>query len=150
MLHVVVADTAEARIYASGSRGGPMTRVRSLDNPSAHRPERELVSSAPGRVFNRSSGARQALAPREEHREVHLERFARTIAREIGASLKRAECEDVALVAPPRVLSLIRSALPASLRRHILLEIPKDLVHGPVTAVRREVRAALGLAQTIR
>jgi protein required for attachment to host cells len=127
-----------------------MTEARTLHNPSAHRSERELVSSPPGRVFNRSSGARQVLAPREERREVHLRRFARTIAAEIGTALKRTECEDVALVAPPRVLALIRSALPPRLRRRILVEVPRDLVHGPVSTVRKELRAALGLVHTAR
>jgi protein required for attachment to host cells len=87
------------------------------------------------------------LAPRVSHREAVLRRFSRAIARELTAAMNRAECDEIALIAPPRVLSLVRSSLSANARRRILLEIPKDLVHQPPAAVRREVRAALGMPE---
>jgi protein required for attachment to host cells len=138
---ILVADSAEARIYAADGAITSLKLLATLRNPSARKPERELVSARQGRKFNRSGGVQQSLsAPGSWHR-ASTEQFAKTIALVAGRQLARDE--RLVLVAAPRLLGLVERALPAGARKRLARTVPRDVVHEGAAELRARLRKAL-------
>jgi len=140
-LTVVVADRAHAHVYETPRLGGDLVRVATLGNPNARRHERDLMTYAPGRMFNRSSGAHQTFTPHETARQHDAAQFARVVGKTVQLSLKSNKCDGVVLVAAPRMLSEIRRSLPKSAMSRVVCEIPKDLVHQPKRVLIDHIRS---------
>lgn len=141
-LTVVVADRAHAHVYETPRLGDDLLRVATLGNPNARLHERDLMTYAPGRSFNRNSGQRQAFAPRETARQHDSAQFARVVGKTVELSIKSNKCDGVVLIAAPRMLSAIRRSLPKAVTDKVVCEIPKDLVHQPKRVIREHMSAA--------
>ena len=142
---VVVADRSEARIYAADGAIARLTLRATLRNPSARKPERELVSDRAGRKFNRGAGIRQAVASHSTARRASGERFAKAVATLAGRRL--ASGERFALIAAPRFLALIEAALPLAARARLTRTLARDAVHEPQAQLRARLqRSLLGAA----
>jgi protein required for attachment to host cells len=137
---VVVADHHRCQCYATDRLKPPWTNVASLINPSASLAEHELGSDAPGRVFNRGSGAHQAYAPHSSIHKEALRKFARAIA-DWMALWTQEEGAPVALVAEPRLLNEIKQACPPGVRHQLALELPLDLAHATLPDLAAHLRA---------
>lgn len=129
MIKVVVADRGRADIYETPFYGEPLTRLKSLTNPLAYQHERALVSDAPGRSFNRASGAHQSYGERHSLRDQATVRFAREIADAMTDEARSADCAGLVLVGSPRLLAQLNSVMPRALKAKLLGKIPKDLAH---------------------
>ena len=92
-----------------------------------HPPTRELGSDRPGRSVSSTGRSRSALSDTDWHRQSE-ERFARRVA---GLIEEAAEGNDAGLVvvAPAQFLGSLRDQLKVSVKRRLLAEIEKDLVH---------------------
>ena len=66
-------------------------------------------------------------------------RFARRISCRLDDALQKGEFEELIVVAGPPFLGLMRSELSRPARERVVHEIRKDLVHGPVEALRRHL-----------
>lgn len=141
-MRILVADHARACLYETAHYGDRLLPVAALINPAAHLPERELGTDAPGRSYNRASGARQAYARPDRFRSGATLRFAREIGRLLDSSLRTGDCEGVVLIAAPRFLSTLRRALPQAVRRKLLGEIAKDLAKHSTSLVAQQLRKA--------
>lgn len=139
---IVVADQGEARFY---DRSGAMLRAAgTLENPAAHRHERDFESDRPGRVFNRAPAAgqrrgtvaRHATGGERSPRKRAAELFAKRIARELSAASRAGDFDGLVLVAGPAFLGLLRAALPKHVKSAVIGEVAKDLVHQSKTALR--------------
>jgi protein required for attachment to host cells len=65
--------------------------------------------------------------------------FAKAVARTLDGARARNEFERLVLIAAPRMLGLLREALPAPCRSVVAAEIAKDLVRQDVEAIREAV-----------
>lgn len=147
---VVVADRAEARFYDSAARG-TLAPAGSLEHPRGRLHERELLADRPGRVFDRTSpagdgtrgGHRHAMAPGQSPSEHEAETFARTIAASLERSHQAGEFTSLVVMAGPQFLGLLRGLLSSNLRKSVIAEVPKDLVHGDEDAVRSHLPSSL-------
>jgi hypothetical protein len=74
-LQVVVADYAIARFYRLPDAAVRPELIDVLGNPAARTSDRELISSRPGRMFNRSTRQPQSFDPRARHKRIFEERF---------------------------------------------------------------------------
>jgi protein required for attachment to host cells len=126
-LQVVVADNAVARFYRLPDAAVRLQLVDALANPTARTSERELVSSRPGRMFDRASGQPQSFDPRHRHKRVLEENFARAVARRIGRRLAADRADELVIVAGPRLLGLIEAGLSKAARRRLAATVPHDL-----------------------
>ncbi len=133
-LRVVVADRAQARIFAAPPVRGPLRLVERLEDPQAHWHDRDFKSDRPGRVFDHAPGPgrRGAVAHHGTQGERSPSKHeAEVFAHRIVAALEqsRADFTRLVLVAEPGFLGRLRTVLPKSLASMVVLEIPKDLVH---------------------
>jgi len=129
---VLIADGMRARIlkWDGGDRLAPAMEHEFYD-PQVHGYSRDLKSDAPGRAFDPGSGARHAMEPRHDPHELEKERFGRSIAAVIDAAAARKAFDRLILVAPPKALGVLRSALGQAARSRVSGEIHKDLIHTP-------------------
>jgi len=139
---IIIADGSEARLYQAD---GGLSRLQLLEtarNPAARQHEQALVSGRAGNKFNRNAGAYQALSAPAPARRAPAERFAKAVAEIARGSL--AAGDRLALIASPRLLSLILRALPPHVRARVNRTVPRDVTHEPAAALRLRLRSVLG------
>jgi len=139
---VVVADGENARLFEEGRRGGPLAeRPAWTDDltPTA------TTAHAKGRVFERfgpGSHTIDAMRPKDRSEA----RFLENLAERVDKLVVSEGFEDVILIAPPRALGVLRSALPpATLKRLGASEAAERCGETP-TALRDVVRRLRGQA----
>ena len=135
-IRIVVADQAEAIFYDAPSLEARPTEVGRISDPVAHQHDRELASDRPGRSYESFGHARHAIERENDPRWQEAVRFARRISCRLDDALQKGEFDELIVVAGPPFLGLIRSELSRPARERVVHEIRKDLVHGPVEALR--------------
>src|SRR3974390_1672109 len=126
-LRIVVADEGEARFY-DFERLSDVANLEVAMRASAHLADplvrlhdRELASDRPGRKSDRAPIGSGAAASRagvggEHGRHEHeIAALARTVVRELEHAHERGAFDQLILVAPPRMLGLLRADLPSRL-----------------------------------
>jgi len=134
-IRVVVADQSQARFFDVAGTSKVMRSVGTLGDPEARKQEQDLVSDRPGSNVG-SGGGHYGLAEKTSHKTMEVESFARLIAEKLEVDSRAGEFDEVALVAGPRFLGMLRNALPPALRKLIKHEVHHDLVHRPESEIR--------------
>jgi protein required for attachment to host cells len=123
----LVADGEKALLFRNeGDRKFIVLQTlthEAVANPPTH----EISSDRPGRSFSSAGSRRSGYDETDWHRE-NKERFARQAAEMLEQAAEGNEA-DLVIVAPPQFLGSLRDQLGASVKRRLLAEITKDLVH---------------------
>ena len=138
----VVADEARAIVYGHDTKSGPLRKVLTLDNEVARMKASELISDRGGRSFDSGGEGRHGMGQKNEPHRQAAARFAKAIAARIGKAKHSGACRDFALVAAPRFLGELRTALNTMPKVDPYLEIDKDMVAADATAIRRLIDSA--------
>jgi protein required for attachment to host cells len=112
---------------AGRSTDSPCKLMLKITNPQG-RPDRERETDRPGRAFSSSTGQRHGIDGERSAERRDQEDFARRIADEIERARYAGNFDRLVLAAGPRMLGLIRAALPAPSRAAVAAEVAKDLV----------------------
>ena len=104
--------------------------------PATH----EMGTDRPGRTVSGPGGVRSAMEQTDWH---HLEedRFVDTIAAVLAREAAADPDLKIAIVLPPKLLGHLRAGMSAALRKHVIAEIPKDLMHHPIADIARHLRS---------
>jgi protein required for attachment to host cells len=138
-VRVVVADERAASVFDIDNFTAPLRPAGKIENPEAALPPRELESDRPGRAFG-TMGHRHAMDGERSSRRWHPQiDLARRIAEEIDHARNQREFDRLVIMAGPRMLGLIREALPAPVRSLVAAEIPKDLAQIDEQIIRQYV-----------
>jgi protein required for attachment to host cells len=133
---VLVGDGRKALFLRN--RGNPQNvklvteRVLEQDNP----PTREQGSDRPGRAHGSDGNARSAMEETDWH-QLAEDRFAGDIAEALYRMAHAQQFEELVVVAPPKVLGILRGAWHKEVSSRIVAEVPKDLTTHSVTEVNR-------------
>lgn len=138
-IRIVVADQAEAIFYDAPSLDARPREVGRISDPLARKHDRDLVSDRPGRSYESVGGARHAIERENDPRYQEAVRFARRISCRLDDALNRGEFEELVVAAGPPFLGLMRAEMSQQVKKRVVHEIRKDLVHGPVEALRRHL-----------
>lgn len=146
-VRIVVADQSEARFYDTGSLAAALQLTGTLTDPKAHLHERDLVSDRPGRVFDHAvppAGRRGAVAhhstgSERSAREHAAVSFARQVAQALEVATREHHVDRIVLMAAPAFLGLLREALPRAVKKVLVAEVHKDLVHQSDEVVREHL-----------
>ena len=128
-VRIVVADESSANFYDTWKPTAPLADAGSLANPVAGLADRELESDRPGRGAGGMASRRHGVTGERSSRRHATELFAKNVAHAIDAQRARHEFDRLVLVAGPRMLGMLRSALPVACRSMIAAEVGKDLAH---------------------
>ena len=149
-VRIIVADQSEARFYDTARSGGRLQPAGRMTDPTAHLHDRDLKSDRPGRTFDRAatggqrrgSVAHHATGGERRPRKIQAQRFARRIATELRKSGRTKSFDRLVVMAGPPFLGVLRAALPAAVRKVVVAEIRRDLVHQTAAEVRAHMPAA--------
>jgi len=141
-VRVVVADERQAHFFDAVKYGAPLALRHSLENPTGGKRDSDLETDRAGRRFGGTGGARYGAGVQAGHlhgvdgersTERHeLTQFAKEVAQRIHNDRVKHEFDRLIIIAGPRMLGLLRQALPDTCRSVIVSEISKDLAqHDP-------------------
>ena len=141
---VVLADQAEARFYDIEPIGGALRHVGAMSDAKAHLHDRDLKSDRPGRVFDhapasghrRGAVAHHSTGGEETPRRHEAMAFASRIVHSLEAARNAHEFDQLAVIAGPRFIGMLRSAMSKPLSDLIVAEVVKDLMHETEDAIR--------------
>jgi protein required for attachment to host cells len=139
---VIVVDHSNAGIYRLVSIAAPLRKLGELANPDGHRHERDLGSSAPGRVMG-WGGVRHAYSPRHSRLEHSTERFVRAVIAAAERPVPGRAGREVLLVAAPELRGVFRRLVP---RAWQVTDLPCNLARLPPTALRARIAGFLRAA----
>jgi protein required for attachment to host cells len=133
-VRVVVAGEREASFFDLASAQAVPEARGALLNDAGDAKDQDLETDRPGRRFGGTHGNRHAVDGERSTQRHETEQFARTVARTLDNARARNEFDRLVLIAAPRMLGMLRDALPDTCRDVVAAEIPKDFVrHDPNT-----------------
>jgi len=122
---VLVADSSKAKILVAESGQDPLVEHKLLDHPEGRLREQDLVTDGSGGEGYEG-----------EARQHEAAGFAGEICAELDRLRRTSELHRIYLVAPPKFLGLLRSALSQQCSELLAGEINKDLVNHTIDDIR--------------
>ena len=137
-VRVVVADERDATFFDLTQPQAPLETRGSLHNDSA-RPDRELETDRPGRRFGGTHGNRHAVDGESSTQRHETELFAKQVCQALDGARTRHEFDRLVIIAGPRMLGMLREALPAPCQAVVAAEVAKDFSLDQVDSIRDAV-----------
>jgi protein required for attachment to host cells len=142
-LRIVVADERQANFFDTLNPNGPLTPRGSVQNSKAGLKDVDLETDRAGSRFGGSTGTSPGRGPihhgvdGERSTERHdVELFAKAVAHRIDSGRNNKEFDKLMLIAPPKMLGLLRQSLGGS-QSLVTEEISKDIVNQGTDAILR-------------
>ena len=137
-VRIVVADERDATFFDLTKPQAPLETRGSLHNDSA-RPDRELETDRPGRRFGGTHGNRHAVDGERSTQRHETELFAKQVCQALDGARTRHEFDRLVIIAAPRMLGMLREALPTPCQAVVAAEVAKDFSLDQVDAIRDAV-----------
>jgi protein required for attachment to host cells len=135
-----LADSSAARLYEARGLRIPWTLVQEFEHPQSRAKGRDLLAERPGRAKQRMSANRSSTEPRTPVKEVEAGRFARMLAKAVEDGVSKKACHQIALVAPPHFMGLLRKQLSPRARKLVTILLEKDYLQLDAKEVAERVR----------
>jgi protein required for attachment to host cells len=129
---IVIADGGRGRVLKANNAGRGIAPALDHELVADTRPGREINADRPGRTKDRMAQGRHAYEPPTDPRENEQIEFARQIARLLDDERKQGSYGRLAIIAPPKMLGLLREAMTGEVRDLVSAEIAKDLTKLPL------------------
>jgi protein required for attachment to host cells len=107
-------------------------RVLEQDNP----PTRDQGSDRPGRYLGPDGVSRSATEETDWH-QLAEDRFAQEIADALYRSAHARQFSALVVIAPPKVLGILRQTFHKEVTTRLVAEVPKDLTSHPIPEISR-------------
>ncbi|KPK14144.1 MAG: hypothetical protein AMJ62_13730 [Myxococcales bacterium SG8_38] len=126
---ILVAHDAGARFFENDGPGKGIELTEEIDHPEGRERDRDFDADRPGRSFRKNSAdpRRAAMSRSQTPHERAVSDFARTLAQKLQHGRMENRYDRLVLVAPPRFLGLLRSALDAPTAQLVVGSLDKDL-----------------------
>jgi len=124
---ILVANQSEARLLEYRGPHEEMKLLREIPHPQGRLKEQDLVSDRPGKEQRGSMKATHTYDPPVSAEEHETEVFAKHLADFLEKERAQNDFDNLALVAAPRFLGILRKSFSKSLDQKVSRAIPKDL-----------------------
>lgn len=130
-VRIVVADERLANFFDASKPRAPLVARGSIHNETGGMRDGELESDRPGRRFGGTSGHHHGVDGERSTQQHQLTLFAKEVAERIDDDRLNHEFDKLVLVAPPKMLGLLRQSLTGPSQGLLAAEIAKDILrHG--------------------
>ena len=140
---ILVADEERGRIFAAQSRTGPITELEALVHPESRLHESDLSSDSPGSnrggMASGISSAQHGINERGAIKHASAVRFAKEISNNLTKAFSQHQFTNLAVVAAPKFLGLLRKEFANSLHKHICYELDKDFSKLSASEIRQRL-----------
>lgn len=141
-IRVVVADERRASFFDVTRPSAGLHDAGAVENSAGRLKDIDLETDREGRRFGGTVGATHGQSLVQSHHHgvdgerstlLHdLSLFAKEVGRRIDADRMERKFDKLVIVAAPKMLGLLRRAIPAPVQAMVVGEVSKDLVnHGP-------------------
>lgn len=141
--YVLVADASRARLVAADPTLAHAEEVEAFVHPQGRQHERDLIDGGWATNSTANPSGPRSVTDIPDPREEAARRFARTLARRLSDARNANEYERLILVAPPKLLGLLREALDRPTARTVVAELDLNVGHwrteDAVAAIRRHI-----------
>jgi protein required for attachment to host cells len=139
----LIADGANARFVRRGEAAGQFVTVRQLDgHPGLAATREKMRAHPPGRSFESAIQMRHAVGRDDAYQRAKA-KFAVSAAEILTRMILNGDCDGVVLVAPSRLLPVLRSHLPRN--ANVVRTLVKDLIKVPDHELSRWLETGGGL-----
>lgn len=126
---VVVADESKAIFYTREMRTSPMQQASVLENSVAREKTGDLISDTGGRAFDSGGQGRHTMVKEKSGpKQQAIAAFAKRIAEELYKGKHSGAYREFAIVAAPRFLGVLRSALASAGKLEPHVTVDKEVV----------------------
>ncbi len=126
---IIVADESAATVYERQSRRGALTELFQMKNEAERKKTGELISDRGGRSFDSHGQGRHTMTKEKSGPKKHAaQAFAKLLAQRIAHAVHKGSCEEIALIAAPRFLGILRDALAKAGNVAPAVTIDKEMV----------------------
>jgi protein required for attachment to host cells len=126
----VIADGEHVR-FVRPAEDNALRSDGAMDSFAAHKRSSDLGSDHPGASYHTGSSAHHSLAPRHDRHTLEKEKFARFVAERLNAAGAAKAFDELVIVAPPHIVSVIRQELDTATDAKVIGTLAKDLVKTP-------------------
>ena len=135
---LLVANSSMARLFTVKNMD-QLTELHTFTHPESRLPEQDLISSKPGRSFDRMGKHRHMMEPPTTQKRQEFEQFAKAISDYLDEARKEATFSRLYVAAGPTFLGTLRKAFHPQVLELIEKEISKDLVHSDQKQILEEL-----------
>lgn len=135
---IVVADSSRARILSTHTRVKPPIDIEELSHPEGRMKAQELTTDRPGSTNDSHGDGRHGMEPPDLHHH-HHEIFAKEIAEYLEKGRNSGKFTQLALVAPPAFLGVLRQKLDGQLSKLIAHTVQKNLIEQSNETIRTQL-----------
>lgn len=140
---ILVADSARARLFSLNADGDDPDEIEAFANAEGRMPGRELERDRPPRTHDRFGAGRHAIEPHTSPQDKSTTRFAQLLQSVLERGRVEHSYDNLVLIAPPRFLGALNTALDRQVRACVSLEIHKDLTHANARTIGTELQESL-------
>ncbi|MGE0626946.1 MAG: host attachment protein [Hyphomicrobiaceae bacterium] len=126
---IVIVDAARARVVEQVGKGKPLKAVDGFSLETELKPTHEIVSDRAGRNFG--DFPRHTFDPKTDAHRLEKRRFVEQVVAMLDEQAPADAFDRLVLVAPPKALGDLRSALTPRLAAVVHAELSKDLTKTP-------------------
>lgn len=144
---VVSANAGRARFFSQTQAGGPLDEINDMVNPDVHLRTAETESDKIGPLAAGKSAHNVGAAlpnsgyePNQTPDEHQTELFARSVASYLQQNHQAGRFKQLALVASPQFLGILRKLLDPNLMSLVNLEINKDYTQFSATQLQEQIQ----------
>lgn len=138
---ILVADESRARLFRAGASDGELEEIAAMEHPEGRMHGRDLTRDEPDGSHTAVGGIHHGFEP---HTPVH-EKISREFARELADLLEEGRVnhafDQLALVAEPKFLGMLRSTLGGELSKMVVRSLPKNHTHSTPEQIRKMLDA---------
>jgi protein required for attachment to host cells len=135
-IRIVVADERQVNFFDTTALNAPLSATGSMYNSIAGLKDRDLETDREGRRFGGTAGHHHGVDGERSTEQHELTLFAKEVGQRIEAGRVNHEFERLILVAPPKMLGLLRQSIPETSQALLAAEVAKDIMHQGPNAIR--------------
>ena len=125
---VVVADSAQARIFSSDTPMGMLGEAGNLLHGEGRLKNQDLTSDDGGRALDSQGSGRHGVEPRTDARSQEQINFALEISQHLEQAYNASAFKRLYIVAPPAMMGCLRERLGKQLQSAVTGTLDKNLV----------------------
>jgi protein required for attachment to host cells len=136
---IVVADHARARLFSAATPTAPLSEVEDLVNADARLHDADRAADKSGRLFGGAKGHGhhgQSAEPHESPKQRDADHFARRVCECLEKHSSSGAINKLYVIAEPGFLGMLRQHMSTQVRKHVAMELDKDLTRKTAGEIR--------------
>ncbi|MET3755867.1 baeRF12 domain-containing protein [Rhizobium binae] len=134
---VLVADASKAILLRNAGTAFELAlEVEQVIEAPRNAPTRGQGTDRPGRT---ASGSHRSSLGQTDFHQLEEDRFCSMVAEKLEAICVANDIQKLIVVAPPKALADLRRAMPDVVRKRVVAEYDKDIVHLPIDEIEKHL-----------